>query len=529
MKKYLSLIILFFSTFLFAQTEQQSIELPDFVITGRQNIDIPIAVKKKPELVSTISKDFLTPQYSPEEFPLLFSSLPVQIQPGIKLFDDYYNGTIKIQAGRYSLPTGGLSLNQNFDNYLFNASIWGSNIQEYVPNSGYNNIGFSLGNEIFLSTRSDFLPGSKIKFGADYFRDSYRLFASKDPSFLRERNNGSVNFSIGSSYNRWINFGFGLIGNIYSLSESGLKETNLTANGLFEFKLNSFTIGAIGNYKKQSLENNISGIKDNSYYSIESYIKLLLIRSLLLTFGIDYASNTTNSLFSPFGLFEFNFDNGFTLSGKYKPHADYFNTTDIFNINRYFNPGVIDNVFRKNKTDLSILLKYEYKKMYSLSLSGRYSKIENYFYFEDAVDFGKFDLFVLPEVSIFSAGLEFLINPSYYGTFFANIKFKDVKDNFDRYVPYEPKISSSISYGCNFSPSLGFNVKYLLELSSYTDIINSNKLDNYHNISFSLFYELLKGFKLTADFQNILNQSNFVWKQYQEIPFDLLFGIEYRW
>ena len=57
-----------------------------------------------------------------------------------------------------------------------------------------------------------------------------------------------------SSYNRWINFGFGLTGNIYSLSESGLKETNLKANGLFEFKLNSFTIGAIGNYKKQSLE-----------------------------------------------------------------------------------------------------------------------------------------------------------------------------------------------------------------------------------------------------------------------------------
>jgi hypothetical protein len=529
MKKYLFLIILFCSTFLFAQTEQQSIELPDFVITGRQNIDIPTAVKKKPELVSTISQDFLTPQYSPEEFPLLFSSLPVQIQPGIKPFNDYYNGTIKVEAGKYSLPTGVVSLNQNIDNYLFNASIWGSNIQEYIPNSGYNNIGFSLSNELFFSTRSDFLPGSKIKFGADYFRDSYHLFATKDPSFLRERNNGTANFSIGSSYNRWINYDFGLTGNIYSLSESGLKETNLNANGLFEFKLNSFTIGALGNYKKQTLENNASGINGNSYYSIDGYIKLLPIRSLLLTFGVDYSSNTTDSFFSPFGLFEFNFDNGFTLSGKYKPHADYLNTTDIFNINRYYNPGMIDNVFLKYKTDLSILLKYEYKKMYSISLSGGYSKVENYFYFEDAVDFGKFDLFVLPEASIFSAGFEFIINPSYYGAFSANIKFRDVKDDLDRIVPYEPKISSTLFYGYNFSSSLGFNVKYLLELSSYTNIINSNKLDNYHNISFSLFYELFKGFKLTANFQNILNQSNFVWKQYQEKPFDLLFGIEYRW
>ncbi len=529
MKKYFILTILFFSTFLFAQTEQQSIELPDFVITGRQNINMPFAAKKKPDLVSTISKDFLTPQYSPEEFPLLFSSLPVQIQPGIKSFDDYYNGTLKIQAGRYSLPTGLLSLNQNFDNYLFNASFWGSNIREYISNSSYNNIGFSLSNELFFSTRSDFLPGSKIKFGADYFRDSYHLFATKDPSFLRERNNGSANISIESSYNRWINYGFGFTGNIFSLSENGLKETNINTNGLFEFKLNNFIIGAHGNYRKQALENNLSGTNSNSFYSIESYVKVLPIRSLLLTFGIDYASNSINSFFSPFGLFELNFNNGFTLSGEFKPYVNYFNTTDIFNVNRFYNPGMTDNVFRKYKTDLNILLKYEYKKMYSLSLSGGYSKVENYFYFEDAVDVGKFDLFILPEASIFSFGIDFVINPSYYGTLFASIKLKDVRDNFDKSVPYEPKVSSSVSYGYNFNSSLGFSLKYLLELNSYTDIINSNKLDNYHNISVSLFYELLKGFKLTADFQNILNQSNFVWKQYQEKPFDLLFGIEYRW
>ncbi len=529
MKKYFILIILFFSTFLFAQTEQQSIELPDFVITGRQNIDIPFATKKKPDLVSTISKDFLTPQYSPEEFPLLFSSLPVQIQPGIKSFDDYYNGTLKIQAGRYSLPTGLLSLNQNFDNYLFNASVWGSNIREYVSNSSYNNIAFSLSNELFLSTRSDFLTGSKIKFGADYFRDSYHLFATKDPSFLHERNNGSANISIESSYNRWISYGFGFNGNIYSLSESGLKETNLNANGLFEFKLNNFIIGAIGNYRKQSLENNISGNNGNSFYSIESYVKIFPMRSLLLNVGFDYASNSSNSFLSPFGSVEYNFEKGFTLICKYKPGVEYFNTTDIFNRNPYYNPGAIDNIFLKYKSNLSLGLKFEYNKIYSISFHSGYSKAENYFYFEDAVDKGKFDLFVLPEASIFSADLEFVLNPTYFGTFFANIKFQDVKDNFDRIVPYEPKFSSSVSYGYNFNTSFGFKVKYLLELNSYTDIINSNKLDNYHNISFSLFYELLKGFKLTADFQNIFNQSNFVWKQYQEKPFDLLFGVEYRW
>ena len=253
------------------------------------------------------------------------------------------------------------------------------------------------------------------------------------------------------------------------------------------------------------------------------------MRSLLFNVGFDYASDSSNSFFAPFGSVEYNFEKGFTLTCEFKPGTEHFNATDIFNRNRYYNPGAIDNVFLKYKSNLNFGLKFEYNKMYSISFRSGYSKAENYFYFEDRVDKGKFDLYVLPEVSVFSAGIEFILNPSYYGTFFADIEFKDVKDALDKIVPYEPRISSTLSYGYNFSPGFGFNAKYLLKLNTYTDIINSNKLDNYHNISFSLFYELLKGLKLTADFQNILNRSNFVWKQYQEKPFDLLFGVEYRW
>ena len=59
MKKITLAILLLSGINVFGQGEQQGIELPDFVITGKQNIEIPKAVKPKPDLITTLSTDFI--------------------------------------------------------------------------------------------------------------------------------------------------------------------------------------------------------------------------------------------------------------------------------------------------------------------------------------------------------------------------------------------------------------------------------------------------------------------------------------
>ena len=68
MKKIL-LILIFTVSGLFGQEDNQtqSIELPDFVITGKENISIPKIQKSYPEFIPLLSKDFFTPQYPNEE------------------------------------------------------------------------------------------------------------------------------------------------------------------------------------------------------------------------------------------------------------------------------------------------------------------------------------------------------------------------------------------------------------------------------------------------------------------------------
>jgi hypothetical protein len=527
--KKIFLIIAISSSIIFSQNEQQGIELPDFVITGKQNIDLPVAIKKKPELISTISKDFLTPQFSPEELALFFSTDPVPVRPGIKETNQYFAGTIKMEAGRYSLPAGLISLNQSFENYLFNASAWGVNSLEHIPNSGFNKFGFSLTNEFYFSTKSDFVPGSKIKIAAEYQRSSYYLYASAVPNFLREINNGNAAFSFENKYNRWINICAFASGNILSLGENGFKETNLNFDGLLEFKINSISIGVTGKYINQNLNNNLSGSAGNSFYSASGFMNLYSMSFLKIKFGIEYASNSSDIFISPFAAMQIKFDKGLSLLVGFNPHSEYITNTKLINQNPFYTPGVTDNIFTRSKFNFNGKLIYEYEKLFSVSLNGDYSKIENHFYYNDITDKGKYDITLLPESKIFSASMNFVLYPVKWGYIDGQIKFCDARDNLDNFIPYTPAFSSSISYGYDYENAFGFKTKYTITLNTYSDITNSNKLIDYHNISLSFYYELFKGLKLTADFQNIFNRANFVWKDYQEKPFDILFGAEYRW
>jgi hypothetical protein len=536
MKKFIIIILSLSNTFLFAQTEQRSIELPDFVITGKQSVQIPVAVKKKPDFVSTISQEYLTPQYTPEELPILISSNPVPFTPDIKTVNEYFNASLKVQVGKYTWPAGEFNLNKSLGNYLFNVKVWGSNIKDYIDYAGYNNSGVSTNNELFFSTKSDFLPGAKVKFGADYSRDSYHLYGSDNPSFLRETNNINANVSISSSYSRWINFAFGVSGNSMSFKENDSKETNIKTNGLFEFKLNNYSLGVKGLFNKQMLDNLYQNGNGN-FVSLDGFFKGTPVSTFRWTAGVVYASGLSDNLFSPYGSIELLLDKGFTLYAEYKPHAQLFGITDFLKKNPYFMLETFDNVFSKYKIDFKSILKYEYQKMFNVSATMNYSKVSNYFYFGDMAHItpgdlllsNKLSLHVLSEAEIVSGGLNFTYYPSLYGNIAVDVLYKSAKDNAGNHIPYEPQITSILGYGYDFQFGLGFNIKYKLAMDTYTDFGNSYKLSDYHSISLFLDYEFFKGLKLTADFQNILNRTNFTWKQYQEKPFDVLIGIEYCW
>lgn len=528
MKKLL-LVLIFFVSAVSAQNEQQNIELPDFIITGRQAIDIPSAQKPKTELVSILSKEFFTPQYSSEDLPFLITSAPVAIYPSIKGAETYFDGNVKIMLGKETMPYGLLNLSQSFDYYLFNLKAWGTNIKDYQPYSNYNSSGIELSNDFSISTRSEFLPGTKILADAKYFRDSYYMFGSITPAQLREKNNGEARVAFSSLYSKIFNLAFGVTGNLFSLNENSLKETNILADGKINFRWNGLMFGGKAELKRQMLSNNLSGKGSYNNFSTEVFIEAIPSSSIWINAGAYFNTNSSFNMFSPFVTVELLVDKGLTFGAEYKPKVDFFTMRNLLEKNLFATLSLTDNVFTKYYNDLSVTLRYEYQKVFSIAFLANYAKIDNYLYYEDLLNVGKFDIQTASGVQVLKSKLNFYLQPTQFGSLFAEAVVQDIRDINDQHIPYEPVFISSFAYNYSFNSSCGFGVKYKIAFQAYADLKNTQTINNYADLSASLWYELLGGLKFTADFQNILNRSNFVWKQYQEKPFDYLFGFEYRW
>lgn len=527
MKKILFVLFLLLSGKFYSQ--QQNIELPDFVITGRQSADVQASQKPKPELISILSQEFFTPQYSPEELPLLLSSEPVSILPNIKTSDEVFSGDLKVKVGKYTLPVGEFNLSKSYDNYLFSAKLWGLNTTEFIPNSGYNNSGFKMIHDFFLSTRSDFLPGSKISVDAAYWRDSYKLFCSANPAQIRESNNGNAHLKFSNNYNRFFNSSFGIGGNYLLLNENNVSELTMNGNGLAEFKMDYFSIGADADYTIQKFKSDLYPSDNFSSLMSEGYFSTNLFNYIQLKGGVVFHTGSSNDLIAPFGSVQFQFAKGVLLGLEYKPYVTFLTNRDFLNQNLYAAVGNIPNCFTKYNTSFSGTLTYEFQRMFLLGLSINYSKADNYIYYQDVTNVGVFDILALNDARLVNGKLTLQYHPGEIGTLYGEFLYQDAKDANDLAIPYHPKMSSMIYYSYNFDFGVGIKVGYESAVKAYTDRLNTNELEDYHNLFASVSLELIHGIKITGDFQNILNRSNFAWKGYQRKPFDYLVGIDYRW
>src|SRR5574337_870069 len=119
MNKLILAFILSFSLQAAAQVTKKSnpnVELPDFIITGKEVISVEQAKKIPPDFVSTISSGFIKPSYSTEELQL--KEFPDPVKNNLNLLDssNYHNGWLEGGVSSYYLPAGKLIYSSPFTN-----------------------------------------------------------------------------------------------------------------------------------------------------------------------------------------------------------------------------------------------------------------------------------------------------------------------------------------------------------------------------------------------------------------------------
>lgn len=531
-KKLLTVFVLGLSVGI-AQQKNPNVELPDFVITGKDVAAVKGAQKIAPEFISTISEQFFKPIYSPEELEVKDLSSPIKNELNTLDSLNYRSGNLEFGAGIYNLPTASLSYLFPIDIFFVEARLNGEN------HLSYDNIDYRYlidgGLNILYTTNnnSEVLPGTQFKLHGNYGSESFGLLYGNS-SFRRTLNRGNFSFGISNQMSKYFNFDFNVndnISTINSINEKNYNENILGLNGYAKAFFSIFNIGIQTEYKKQFLTIDkpltvipSSGV--NNFISIRPAGGMNISDALKVSGGISYSKSGDNTYTAPYAALALKINNFFSLFGEFSPHAEFITSNDLLKSNRYYNPQNFYNFFYRKKNFLTAAVKYEYEKYYQINAGIKYFTSSDYPFLQDSI-IGKFYL-TTSEATSLTIFTDLLFHMGPYGVFYGNIELSDTKNDAGKFIPYNPRVKTSLQYGYDFD----FGLKTALSLDyaagSYFNLSNTQKTD-YVDLGLKFSYEIIPDFFITTKLSNLLDDDIYYWNGYKEPPLDLVAGFRYMW
>ncbi|MBU1100065.1 MAG: TonB-dependent receptor [Bacteroidetes bacterium] len=530
MKKIILLFCVGFASLMNAQNKEleQSIELPDFVITGVQSVDIPTISKMKAELMPILGTQFFNPSYQPDKLNSKKIEVPFNDAPDILKMEFPLNYMLEIGAGRYTLPKGFFSVGSTTSNIIFNGRLWTSNISDFSAFSGENVFGAALNARIFTNSNSNFLPGLVVNVDSKYERDGYNYYGSVLPNTEQVANEIMMGLGVDYYTDHYFSFAANIQYNGLSQSLANLTDNSFVGNGMIKFALPLFSI----KLESKIISNNIED--DNTLSTSRNFISNFASaeignKGFILGGGVYYSKLESKNFFFPRVYASLQLNEFVTVKGEAGGSSDYRTYHDIFNANKFTGSAVNDSLHYIEKDFyISGSLTYEYKKYFQLIGGAEYSHFNNNYYFDEDITgiYLTTPVKDLKRICLFGKAF-FHLGP--FGALYAQAEFQQFTFSDDLKVPYEPMFRTELEYNYQLSSKIGLGVKYIFRYETYSDRTNTNLLDTYHNLETNISYELFERFNLKLELQNILNRDNFVFNGYNQKPFDVIAGFTYLW
>ncbi len=528
-KKVALLILALCYVKIFAQQQQQNptVQLPDFVITGKDVIKVQNAERIPPDFIPVVSEQFIKPVLPSEDLQIKKIQTPVKGSMDSLDSLNYSYGKLEAGMGFYSLPSAALTFANPFTGGMLEAYFDGSNRRAYVSQSDQYTLNGGANLMLYVNNNSAFLPGTKVSFHGDYKTHGYKLFASDIPSSKRNYNNGNAYVSIDNTLGRNFIFSAKATDESANYEKENFTENLMNLSGAFKLSLPYFNLSGDAGYKKEFITND--SYNNGKFYSLnlKPSIGLDFSKVFKASFGFNYAKTDTDFLFLPCLSLGLNFGNGISLYAEYSPSANLLDAVHFADMNPYFRAQKFQNIFMKENSNFNIALKYEYFTYFEIDAGIKYMSSDNFPYFSDAASTGNFDV-VTTSAKNFSAFVNLLFHRGPYGYLYGTAVFSDVRDTASYFIPYFPKVKTTLTYGYDFPIGLSAEVSFNYNAGVYSDIQNAHPLKNYINLEIKLCYTLQSNIDLTAQIANITNNKNYFWNGYQEPPFDLTGGIRIR-
>lgn len=526
--KYLITIIFISVSLIFPQGENPNVELPDFVIFGKDVISVRKVDKLKPDYISTVSEDFLKPTYKPDRLDLAEISNPVESELSLLDSASFRRGHIELKAGLYQIPAGEINYAFPYTGGMIYGFVKGLNQRAYVDNSDKQFLEGGLDVSYNLPTDISVLPGTKFKLSGDHSKNIFKFFGSDDQQRKRNLNIGNTLLSVQNLYLKELNFDIIGGGEFTYADNEKFNESIFYADAFARLRLSKFSINLLGSYQHQNLTtDSLSGSKTDGYF-FRPTASLEIFKKIMLEAGFTFSASEGDQLNGLFASLSTQVAKNLVVFAEYSPIGENITAGKFMKNNFYFDQQNLNRVFLKKKGKIRATVKYEFDKYYQVDGGFEFYDADNLPYYSNVNNSGIFEI-MQTDATSWDVFLNMLYHLGPYGYFYGSVNYLNVQDSESRKIPYIPDLKASLIYGYIFSTDWKAEAKLHYLSARYADIENtgSQKLPGIVDLGLKVDYLLNKNFGVLFELNNILNNKKAIWEGYQEKPIDVLIGFNY--
>lgn len=522
----LSLII---SAFSFSQEESGTspgVELPDFVITGKDIIRIKKSDKLTPFLITTFSEKFVLPEYSSEEIPVRDISFPK--------FDDlknlkalmFNNGYVLGSLGFYCFPNVDALYASPIKDGILRAKFSGYYRRPYIENSDKYKLSAGADLIFWNNINSPFLPGAQLKLKSDLSTDGFKFFGSKNPTEKRTINKFLADFNLHSEYYSNFNFKIAANNNFTSLSNEKFNENLLALNLNSLIKISPANIGLTTIYKNISLTNDTSNHSEKNYLFFRPTAGFHFTELVKGSFGFTYSKTSSNKFIMPYAELAVKLLSNLIFLSEFNPTSEYISPANLLEQNPFLMVNKMKAIVTNKNMQYIIAVKYEYQNHYQIDGGFEFFSSDSIPYFS-INEQNKYSI-NFSDIKSITPFINFNFYPGRFGHLFSELKLNASINNNGQTIPFKPAIKFIANYSYPFSEIITTSIYFTFFGKSYSDLENTKQNDSYTNLALSLSYKFNKKFDFSIMFDNLLNKKNYFWTNYLEKPFDINLIIKYK-
>lgn len=526
----ISCLILLLSIFVYSQDSQKSpnVELPDFVITGNEEVQLPIVAKPRPELISTVSEEYFKPLFSSEELDVKDFSDPLKKNAIFLDSIQYLNFNLDAAVGMVSMPKVDLKLNLPFTNTLINAGVNGEYQRAYTDFSDRIFYKGMLNFDHYFERDGGFLPGVIFALNGNLSQDHYKYYGSSQPDKKNNLMLGNFQFGIKNLGSESFPFSTFIISEYLNLPENNISENNVKLKGFTALSYSRIDVRTNFTYSTQYLKNSLLPEINMNYLDFSGALNIKFSQQFKIHIGMHYSKSDTNSLVSPYAALAFRIDKGISFFAEYHPESEFLTNKMLLEQNRFFDASNFRNFFFKKSGKFILSFKYEYDKYYEIEAGVGHFSSFGYPYFSDAVKNGFFNLSTTEAKNV-NGFVNLFFHPGPFGWFYGEINFQSIRDSLENQLPYYPIAEGFLSYGHKFPYNITLETKFKFRSKMYADIGNSFSIAPIFNLGLKLYYPFYEYLNITLEGDNLFNQSSYRWRNYLEPPMNIMLGINYNW